>query len=87
MFFLPYAYLLWGYILYVYLPSIFVSCFHLLVSSMSLPGDDVLCWLFLVSISFCLLPLLFSPTMYPVWFGLVYPVTTAGFRSGSVNVR
>ena len=56
--------------LFVVLFIVALICF---VSSVPLPGDDVLCWLlpFFLSVSFCLLSL-FSPTVFvPVWFGLV----------------
>ena len=58
-----------------------VSCFHSFVSSVSLPGDDVLCWLLQLSVLFCLLPLLFFSDRDPdlVGLGIVYLVTTTRF--------
>ena len=51
------------------------------VFSVSLPGDDVLFWLFFLSVSFCLLSLHFFSDRVPGlgWFGSVYLETTAGF--------
>ena len=53
---------------------VFVSCFYLFISSVSLPGDDVLCYGFFLRL--CLAP---------VWFDLVlimyikyYLMATAG---------
>ena len=48
---------------------------------MSLPGDDALCWLLLLSVVVCLLSLLFFSGRVPglIWFGSVYLVTTPGF--------
>ena len=49
-------------------------------SFMSLPGDDALCW-----IPSCPLPsVCFPPTVYPVWFGSVCLMTTAGFVAGVI---
>ena len=46
---------------------------------LSLPGDDVLCWLLSCTLSSVCFP--FSPKLLPVCFGLVpvYLVATAGF--------
>ena len=54
---------------------LFVSVFlvdHFLffVSSVSLHGDDVLCWLFSCPMSSVCFPC-FSPNVFPVWFDLV----------------
>ena len=54
------------------------------VSSMSFPGDDVIYLLAtgsFLSVSFCLLPLLFLLERVPglIWFGSVYLVAPVGF--------
>ena len=60
----------------------------------SLPGDNVFCWLFFFLFhSVCFLPgffFVFSPTVFPVGLGLVPSIISCDhdwIRSGSVNVR
>ena len=51
---------------------LFLVGFYLFISSVSLPGDNLffLLAIFFLSVSFCLLPLLFSPTtVLSVWLG------------------
>ena len=61
---------------FLFLVYLFLFC----VSSVSLPGNDVLCWLLSCTFSYCLLSLFFPKYVLGfVWFGPVYLVTTAGF--------
>ena len=68
-------------------------CFFLIVymSSLSLPGDDVLLQAIFVSVSTSLLSLFYfflRPCSLPVWFGLVWfgsVYLAAGFVAESVN--
>ena len=55
---------------------IFVSCFFLfnLCFFVSLPDDDVLCWLFSCSFSSVCFRFFFFLDMFLVWFGLVLPI-------------
>ena len=49
----------------------FVYLFLFFVFSVSLPGDDVLCWLLSCPLSSNICFLYFSPNVFPVWFDLV----------------
>ena len=85
MFFLPYAdhvvvfYLFLLFVLlfvFLFLVYLFLFC----VSSVSLPGDDVLCWLLSCPSSSVCFPFFLSGYVQGlVWFGSVYLVTTARF--------
>ena len=86
MFFLPYAYHVVAFCLFLvfllFYLCIFVSCLFIfnLCLFVSLPGDDVLCWLFSCSFFSVCFPFFFSgyvPGL--VWFGSAYLVTMAGF--------
>ena len=80
MFFLPYAYhvvvfclfLMFLFFLCVFL---FLVClFFNLCLFVSLPGDDVLCWLFSCPFSSVCFPFFFFLDMFLVWFGLILPI-------------
>ena len=75
-FFSAYAFLYSGCFLLLFIfPSVFIFYFICLPLLLILPGDDAFLWLLFLSIlSFCLLSLLFSPTVFPAWFGLVPPI-------------
>ena len=55
----------------------FIVCFF----SVSLPGDDALCWLLSCPFSSVCFPCFFFSERVPglIWFGSIYLVTTAGF--------
>ena len=69
---------------------VFVSCcFYLLARFAPLPGDDVLCWLLLLSVSFCVFSLLLFTERVSslVSFGSVYLVTTTRFKADQLMVN
>ena len=61
--------------------SVFLIYFIVLVSSVSLPGDDVFCWLLSCPFHYVCFPRVFFSDGISVWtwFGFAYLVTTAGF--------
>ena len=80
MFFLPYAYHVAVFCLFLvfllFFVFISVSCLFLfnLYLFVFLPGDDVLCWVFSCSFSSVCFPFFFFLDMFLVWFGLVVPI-------------
>ena len=62
---------------------VFIPCLFILfyVSSVSLPGDDVVCWLISCPFPYVCFPSFFFSEHVPglIWFGSVYLATTAGF--------
>ena len=70
---------------------LFLVClFFNLCLFVSLPGDDVLCWLFSCSFSSVCFPFFFFLDMFLVWFGLVCFCLSCDhgwIHRGSVNVR
>ena len=68
--------------------SVFLFLLLFLFLSVSLPGDDVFCWLLSCLFLLSAFPAFFSPTEFPVGLCLVPPSCDHGrIRSGSVNVR
>ena len=86
MFFLPYVrvlcgWLLFGSIVFAFV-CVFVSCcLFVFISSASLPGDDIFCWLLSSPFPSVCFPCFFFSECVPVliWFGSVYLGTTARF--------
>ena len=77
-----------SFLLFVFLVLVLLfTC--ICVSSVSLPGDDVLCWLLYCPLSSVCFPC-FSPDVFPVWFDFVWfrlSCDHGWICSGSVNVR
>ena len=52
---------------YIYIYASDIFC----ITSVSLPGDDVLCWLLSCPFPSVCVPCFFSPIVFPVSFGLI----------------
>ena len=82
LFFLPYAYHVVAICLFLLFVFLFLAVFLFVfcVSSVSLSGDDVLCWLLFCRFPSVCFPCSFSERVLGLtWFGCVYLVTMAGF--------